>query len=109
LRERVAQTTVEDEGVYGDSEMVWHNQRFGQSILKLFVLSIYIMDHSMLCNVLGRSWICFSYAWEISPTLILYLLYLNQENKTRETKTSKGFFGFEHWGTQILLFLLNYY
>jgi hypothetical protein len=25
LRERVAQTTIEDEEVYGDSEMVWLN------------------------------------------------------------------------------------
>jgi hypothetical protein len=31
MRERVAQTTVEDEEVYGKSEMIWLNQWFSRT------------------------------------------------------------------------------
>jgi hypothetical protein len=61
LRERVAQTIVKDEGVYGESEMVWLNQRFSHSFLKSSISTFCKLSHLVLCNVLGRSLVCGCY------------------------------------------------
>jgi hypothetical protein len=66
------------------SEMVWLTQRFNQSSLKSCTSSFCKLDHSVLCNVLGRSRVCGCNAWETSPTLILVPAY-SRRNKV-ETK-----------------------
>ena len=69
------------------SEMGWLNQRSSQSSLGLSVPSFYTLDHLMLCNVLGGSQMCVSYAWEISPTLIVVpAFYLTKKNKKKQTR-----------------------
>jgi len=71
----------------GKWEMVWLNQRFSQSSLESSVLSFYKVDHSVLWNELGRSWLCGCYAWEISPTLILVPAYLiKRKRKWKQTR-----------------------
>jgi hypothetical protein len=51
LRVEFAQTTIEEEGVFKESDVVWLNQRFCQSSLKLSISSFCMMDCRMLCNV----------------------------------------------------------
>jgi hypothetical protein len=54
------------------------------------VIHLVLLHHGslMLCNVLGRSQLCVSYAWEISPTLILVPAFIF--NKGQETETKNG-------------------
>jgi hypothetical protein len=93
LRWRVAQITIEDEGVYEDLEMVSPNQRFGRSILKPFVFSFYMMDHSMFVQCVG----------EISNVWLLYLRDLPHTYSytylfKKEQSGNKGSTSFEYRG-----------
>jgi len=59
-----------------------------------FVL-LQVGSFGVVQHVGGRSQTCVSYAWEISPTLILVPAYLIKENKE---ENKQGLHRFEHRG-----------
>ena len=67
--------------------MVWLNQRFNQSFLKLSVLSFCMMNRLMLVQRIGgRSQMFVSYGREISPHLFLYLFYSKKKQRWKQTR-----------------------
>jgi hypothetical protein len=75
--------------------MVWLNKRFNQSSLEPFVPSFFMLDHSMLCNVLVGDLKWVFVMLESSPTLILVPILFNKE---KQKGNEQGLYQLKHWG-----------
>ena len=70
---------------WGVTKELWESEMvsLNQSTLELYVCPSRMLDRSMFVQrVGGRSLMYVCHAWEISPTLILYLFYLIKRNKS---------------------------
>ena len=87
--------------------MVWLNRGSANPSLESYVSSFYKLDHSMLCNMLGREDLkCVVVMFERSSShLFLYLLLFNKKQKMEQ----QGLYRFEHREPKSYFFNYLYY